>query len=530
MLFRKIRDVGHRWGGEVLVTLAVAFVLAFAWMPAAGVSLPNERTRIYLAVAMVDHQTLSIDEPVRRWGRPYDIARFEGRYYTDKAPGTSFLAAAVYGAARLFAPSDAFTIESLIVLMRRAISLPLGVLGFCFFRSLGRRLSMPAWAVDWSSVAWILGSAAAHASGAFFGHQMVSTALVASLWLYGNVEDRVLAERPRSWHYALGLGLTAGFALLTEYQSAIPFALLALYILSGPLIRHPRTVAWMVLGAVPGVAGLLIYNRLAFGGYFELSYHHLLAPSLQALHGTGIGGVHMPKTAYAEGALLSWHRGLLKTSPYFVLLIPGVVVLWKRGKVRLGVLLALVFSYYVLFVCSTQIWFAGWGFGPRLMVPMMGLSCLAVTAGLATLSSPLLRGLGIGLCLWAIVYTQLVNVVFAELPERFENPLYDVVVPAFRQAVFAPNLAMELAGTSGYRSLVPWAVVLGGLGVWLLVRRSAAGWKRQCVQGVLALAVVAGMAAYAKHAPTVAETETEAFLHWVKKLQQQQRELWDRAR
>src|SRR5262245_57034982 len=85
-----MRSLDRRTLGALLCGLGLC-QLAYSWMYSA-ISVPNERTRMYLTVALVDHGTFAIDAPLQRFGRVYDLARFGGHYYTDKAPGASLLA------------------------------------------------------------------------------------------------------------------------------------------------------------------------------------------------------------------------------------------------------------------------------------------------------------------------------------------------------------------------------------------------------------------------------------------------------
>ena len=522
---------------ELLLSLAVLFVLGYAWMPTAGVSCPNERSRIYLAVSLVDQHTVTIDVPLRRFGSIFDMAQWNGHFLTDKAPGSSLLAAAVYGTCRLFRPASAFSIEELLTLMRRSIMLPIGVLGFLLFRRLARQLDMPEQVVHFVSLAWILGSAAAHASAALVGHQMVSVCLLAALLLIMQVERQLhqvdgCGPPARLWPQCLGAGLIAGFSVLTEYQSAVPFGLLALYTLAGPLRRRLTLSLWLVLGTLPGALGLLIYNKLAFGGFFEVSYSHLVNPGLQQLHGQGIGGVKLPRLPYAKGALVSWHRGLLTTSPFFLLVAPGLVALWRRGLRRLALLLGTCVAYYVLFVCSTEIWFAGWGFGPRLMVPMMGLAALSAGFGLASLRSGWTRGVAVGLCLWGILYTQTANAVFPELPERFTNPLPDILLPALQAGALVPNLATRLLGWHGLPSLLPLVLVLLLLVVPALFRfaTSTRGLRARLLLGLSSAATIGLLLLLVRlSGPGATPASTERHIQWTRQLLVDEAALWKRA-
>ena len=498
-------------------------------MPTAGVSSPNERSRIYLGVSLVDHHTLAIDAPLARFGYIYDLARVDGHFFTDKAPGSSLLVAAVYGTCRLFLPASAFSIESLLSLMRRAVMLPIGILGFLLFRRLARALRMPEYAVELSSLTWILGTAATHASAGVVGHQIVAVCLLAALLLLSSVENEDAGNKKSAGIRCFVAGLVAGFSLLTEYQSAIPLSLLGLYTIAGPLRRRPTLLVWLVLGLLPGVAGLLLYNKLAFGGLLQPSYHHLVAPELRKLHGQGIGGVTFPKWEYAQGALLSWHRGLVCTSPFFVLALPGFLNLWRRGHRRLALLIASAFAYYVLFLSSTEIWYAGWGFGPRLMVPVMGWAALAAGFGMTHLRSVWSRGSAVGLCLWGVFYTQAVNAVFPELPERFTNPLPQIVVPALREGALVPNWATRLCGWYGLVSLVPLMLILAVLvalaveGLW----RGADGRRARISMAASAAVVLAGMLSLVwLTGPPGTAAQTDRQIAWMHELLAREAALW----
>src|ERR1041384_1176877 len=61
----------------------------------------NENTRFDWVRAIVDDHTLAIDRYHENTG---DKARFGGHYYSDKAPGLSFVAVPVYAIVRLFQP------------------------------------------------------------------------------------------------------------------------------------------------------------------------------------------------------------------------------------------------------------------------------------------------------------------------------------------------------------------------------------------------------------------------------------------
>ncbi len=456
-----------RW--ELLLAAVVLAVLSYSTMYP-GITSPNERSRLYLAVSLVDSGSLSIDAPVRRYGHILDTASFQGHLYSDKAPGSSFLAAGVYAVAKKVAAPETLGIAALLNWMRRGLMVPLGLLGFVLLRSLLRRTGVVQSVIDLCSIGWILGSAAFHYSTAFFGHQIVAVALLLALRMALAAEDCARARWLRTALLAAASGAAAGMAGLTEYQAGIPAALLTLYLLSGRLRRSPAALIGFFLGAAPFVALLAWYNTRAFGGPLELSYHHLTNPSLHEIHTQGIGGITVPQWESFHGGVLSLHRGLLGSSPMFVFALPGIVALWRARGPRLCLLLTSASLYYLLFISSSNMWFAGWGFGPRLLVPALGWMCVLVAHGAQSVMRwSVADGLLRGVVLVGVLVCQAVHVFFPEPPETTENPLADVVLVLFRAGLVAPNLAREALGDLW--SLVPLVLLLALLLGFLLFRR-----------------------------------------------------------
>lgn len=489
---------GARW--ELLLGLLVLSLLGYSWMYA-DITVPNERTRAYLVVSLVDHGTLSIDKAVERYGPVNDWARRGGHYYTDKAPGTSLLGVVPYWIARRFTKAEDWKIAEVINLMRTWVMLPVALVGFFWMRRLLRRLGQAPAVVDLASLAWTLGTTAFHYGTAFYGHQIVAVCLVGALDLVLRAEEAVetalrspppaeaaVATLPdagggsprgpwRTFRFPLfGAGLLAGLAGLTEYQAGIPAALLALYVVSGPLRRRPTATAMLVLGALPFVVLLFGYNTLAFGGPFRLSYQFLVDPGLRELHAQGIGGVGAPHASYLWGGLFSLHRGFFTTSPILLLSIPGLVVLARQGRPRLAVLFGAALLYFFAFLAGTKIWHGNWSFGCRLLVPVMGWAMVPAAFCAAALRRwRTADALARGLALAGFAYHQAVHAVFPELPDNATNPVIDAVLPALRGPHVSPNLATRLLGWHGRLSLLP-LLLLAALAAAAMLR--GAGERR----------------------------------------------------
>jgi hypothetical protein len=506
-----------------LLDLLVLSLLCYSWM-FSKISVPNERSRAYLSVAIVDNGSVSIDGPVARFGKLLDIAKYQGRYYTDKAPGSSLLGALVYGSVRIFTDPEDWSIEEIVNLMRTWLMIPIGLAGFFLLRRFIGRLSFSPETADVVSLGWILGASAFHYSTAYYGHQIVAVALLAALAF---VEDARAANQRRLYSSALffAAGASAGLAGLCEYQSAIPCVFLSIYVIAISL-KNPVRAAAFFLGAAPFVMLLLGYNRLAFGGIFELSYDHLLSAKVQALHTEGIAGVARPYAEAAFGGLLSLHWGFFPTSPFFILAPIGFVFAVKSKRTSLAVLMGLTLIYYLLLISGAQNWKAGWSFGPRLLVPVMPLAAVLTAFAVDGLrKSWLAAGIGAGLVLIGVLYHQIVHLVFPELPKDILNPLLDVVFPALAQGRVSPNLAAKLFGAQGFSSIIPAMFLIAATCAMILWRGFGAitgALKKGLSSAVAVFFVVVFIVIVYFEGPSWTEASTERFLSNMEKYELQE--------
>ncbi len=481
---------------EAFLLVLVGVLVSYTWM-FADISVPNERSRVYLASALVEHQTVVIDTQVARWGKIYDLAKRDGSYYSDKAPGSSILGAVVYQIALLFSAPEEWTIVELINLFRTWLMIPLTLLGFLFLRRILEYLGLDPPAVDVASLAWVLGTAAFHYGAAYFGHQIVAVALILAVYLILRAEDAALrrdVKKTPLWLF--GAGAAAGIAGLTEYQAAIPCVALAFYVLASPETDRTKGFVPFIAGAAPFALMLLWYNDAAFGGPFELSYHYLADEKLREIHGQGIAGVTMPTWEYFSGSMFSLHRGLFTTSPLFLAALPGLWFMKEEGFERFAAVVGVTFLYFVAFVSSSNMWFAGWGFGPRLLVPMMGL--LSIPVGFAVqraLVHPIPEGFLKGLAVVGIVYQQTMTAFFPEPPDSSKNPLLDVAALMWEERITSPNLGQKVLGLDVETSLYALAAVVAiAIAIVVTTGFRTIGWRGRGIVIAAVFAVMLGAA------------------------------------
>ncbi len=146
---------------------------------------PNELTRLYLTRAIVDDGSFSIDGPVSRYGHITDLAKADGRLYSDKAPGISLAGLPVYIVAKALVGWDAAGISnsSLLRLMRIFLAgLPTAAIVVLLFFLLGR-LELSRNRRLFLAGAYGLGTIAFPYGVLLFGHQLATLCLVGAFSL-----------------------------------------------------------------------------------------------------------------------------------------------------------------------------------------------------------------------------------------------------------------------------------------------------------------------------------------------------------
>jgi len=510
----------QRWRDTGLSAL-VLILLAYGWL-FSGVSVPNERTRVYLTVALVDHGTAAIDAPMRRFGRVYDLAQAGEQHFTDKAPGASLLAVPLYALVRSWSAPEDWSIVDLSNLVRTWLMVPFGLAGFVLVRSLLRELELSEPAIDVSSLAFSLGTPMFHYSTAFYGHALVAVMLLAALRCLAAAGVLARARparsapndghaRPGRFAAALaGAGACAGLAGLIEYQAIALGLVLALPILFAPGRARVVGLLAYAAGALPFAALLLHYNTSAFGGPFELSYQHLVGSSLQELHGFGLAGATFPTRESLQGLLYSQHRGLLFSAPLLTLGLFALPFLLPRFGVALWLVLTVASVYFLYIVASSSVWFGGWSFGPRLLIPIFGLLTLAAAAVFDRAARrPALQWCMRGAAVFSILYQQAVQASFPELPPSYERPWADAIGPMLHAGIVSPNLACKLWGLER-SNLIPLAILVT---VVLLIVALRGAMQRRLLQAGAVLGLAALLcAALMSASPSIAPKEQAGWL------------------
>jgi hypothetical protein len=496
----------------------VVYLTVFPFLPA--LNNPNENTRVYLTMALVDHGTFHLDAVVRRYGWTNDLARVPDaneipRYAAAKGPFMGYLGVPIYATQRGILAllgqrppdPDATAAEAAAWLKRTTLTLQFfGVHLPCALFLLALEKRLRRWSSDLTLrlsavVAVGLGTNYLAYSFSFVSHAW--SAIAAFLALDAIARERLRARSDpgrASPRVALLAGLLAGLPTLLEYQGAVLSLILGLYGIS--IFRRPCTAFAFACGVLVDAAALLFFQWGSFGSPWRTGVLFMENPAFRASWGQGFLGFSSPKKEALLGLLFDGGYGLFGTSPWLWLGLLGLAapgLAWGRGAGRrerqLHLLVAAaMFWALTLLMASGNMWRGGWTIGPRYLGAAPGL---LVVPGLALLSSlarrlprEVVRTLAGGLAAASFVRSGLIALFVVTLPESIERPLLQVALPLLAERRF-PHHLMELLGV---RSAWPWfltaSAAVAAVSVAALGTRASWGARGARLAGAAALAAV----------------------------------------
>jgi hypothetical protein len=411
----------------------------------------NADSRIFLTASIVDRAQLNIDPFAAQTG---DVARSNGHSYSDKAPGLSLLAAPVYALlkytllggrpyAELFAVPPDQRVDFLPRYLLAVVfgGVPTGLLCALLYAFLARLGVARRWRTL-LALTYGLGTIALPFASVFFGHQLGAALLFGAFVLLFRVRHNELGLR-----YAVLAGLLAGYAVITEYPTAIIAAALLLYALGRPRAGW-RPALLMAAGAVPALAVAAGYNALAFGSPLSAGYAHLAGPAAFRIgQAQGLLGITYPHLDALWQTTFGPYRGLFLLSPVLLLALPGFALLARRlaWRVEATLCIGIVVAYFA-FTVSYFEWSGGFSLGPRHFLPALPFLVLPIGELLRPVRSLVWRRATVALAAVSIAIVGLATATGPLLDPRFDSPLTEWVLPAL--VGLTPNPAQP-APTAG---------------------------------------------------------------------------------
>jgi hypothetical protein len=345
--------------------LLLMLVVLAALSPVYVVS-SQDLSRLCLTQALV-HGRLTVAPCV---GHEVDQARFDGRTYSDKAPGMSVLALPVAEAVRLPAPRHWRFGRDFKVWLVRVLTSGIAFVFLAF--AVGRVAEgLAPRTGGLALVTFALATLVGALAPTTFDHVTAGAFGFAAFLL--------------TWRRRPGLaGLLAGATLTVEYETGIIVAVLALYV----TLQGVRPAVRYVLGVLPGAMLLGAYDWAAFGSPFHPSYRYV-ANRYAAAQATGLFGITLPRW-HSTTQVLFGDRGILVAAPVLLAALFGLGLL-ARSHLFEALTCAAVFAGFLLLEFGYFLPYGGVSPGPRFLVP--AIPFLAVGLGPAFARLPVVTTL-----------------------------------------------------------------------------------------------------------------------------------------
>ena len=451
----------------------------------------SQNSRLNLTLAIVDKGTLRIDDHYQSSG---DYALFEGHYYTDKAPGPSFLAVPIYAIARPFlqlAPiqnilekaanrpafqntltesgtgllkQKIYQATVLYIVTAIVVAVPAALLGVLLYTM----LQIFDISVFWRVVIVLIYGLATPAfpySGAFYSHQLAAFLLFAALYI-----GFLLKYEKISPYWVIPAGLILGYAIISEYPVFLIAGGIYFYI---AYILYPsrQWIGILTLSGIPPGVVLMVYDWLIFRTPLPVAYKY--SELFVEQHSTGFLSITYPHPVAIWGLTFGSFRGLFYISPILILAAAGFWVWWHMGKHRAEwtVCLWAIMSLFT-FYSSSIMWQGGFSIASRYIVPFIPFLTMGLGAFVARWGEQIwAKVLIVIFSIWSVGAVWALTIAGQSFPDWTHNPLFNYSLPLLIEGNIARNLGMLLK-LSGWVSIIPLIIGLGiGLGVLFKISR-----------------------------------------------------------
>src|SRR5512146_3063379 len=316
----------------------VFFLLAMTYCYFHQYTGANGNTRLALTMAIVKEGRLNIDTFNSDAGgyKTIDLATNQGKYYTDKAIGSSVLAAVayfpIYTTLRLFGielsvPDEKHLLTFLIM------GLPSAIAGTLMF-ILCEYLSKSRFRAFIVTLAIALGTMCFPFSLIYFGHQLAASLLFGAFFLVFQIKILPDPAKIKILHVFL-TGLLLGLALLTDLTTAIvalPIAAYYVYVLwTRKLVRRVTAWAFPALGGLIPILLMTAYNIQVYDQPFTSGYQYLVDSIYKEGMAKGFMGIGRPSLHVLFYETLHPAQGIFWQSPVMIMaLVGGIFMLRKK--------------------------------------------------------------------------------------------------------------------------------------------------------------------------------------------------------
>ncbi len=420
----------------LLIIYLLLAVYLFPFYSSLGTS--SELTDWATAVSLVEYNSLNLSKIEKTVGIEFDstVTMKDGSSFSTKAPGLALISAPFYAITRLIigGPNFENVRTSWFVLRLLLAASPLFLLALWLHNR----------EIDSYSLAILLFATPLFPySILYYSHVLAAVLVYLSFRMIYDAR-RISADSCFSGAFLLGV------AAVCEYTAFVPMFVLGAALLATEKIDRFRRVLFFISGAIPPVAGLLIYQYFVFGSPFAFVFHL---------------GITSPKLASLYLYLISPSQGLLVFSPILILAFLALFFSNESGTMRHNVKLFAILVTF-LAVCGLGISTGAASIGPGYMIIIMPLLLDSIFDGEIEEYSSHWRGL---IFTVSFVFCALPLLTYPFAPSLLSYPHNSFWKPLLFEHEF---FGMTLANTFGFQvsiwTILPAIILLAAvlLTVW----------------------------------------------------------------
>ncbi len=431
----------------------------------------NSNTRLAMVKAVVEENRFEIDSYQAGILKTDDKSYYAGHYYTDKAIGSSLIGIEFYSLIYRISgkpgnglPMDVF--KPLITFF--AISLLCAFLAPLLF-SFVKQVSNSTRYGLLVTLAICLGTPLYIYSAAYYGHSLVGMFLFVAfvIWFQMKNEEGISPLKTFLSGYLLG------YAVITEYPTALIVLIIGLYILfimwKKKKLMDRKLYICLILGAAIPVGVFMLYNHSVYGNPLAIGYADESSISFRASQNTGLMGIGLPKPGILFYMTFHTTMGIFWQSPILLLAFLGWFAMLRNPQHRPEAIFSftVILLYFVL-LSGYYAWWGGLAFTPRHILPALPFFSipLAFLPERFRRAAFILALISIGQ-MFIVVATRddglidiTINYSRGLFYKMFQNStIYNVYLPNFLSGKLVPNLGQEFFNLTNLGSLTPLFIV-----------------------------------------------------------------------
>jgi hypothetical protein len=345
----------------------------------------NGNSRMGLVFAAVQEHRLTIDSfhATPDLGTK-DKAYYNGHYYSDKAIGSSVVGYVFYLPMYLLMQVFNFSmkmrqIKYLLVLF--SIAIPSAFSGSLMY-VLAKYISGSKLKAYIATLCIYLGTMYFPYSTIFYGHTLAASFLLCAFFLIFQLKIR--PDLRQNNPYLFLIGFLLGFSIITEFPTILIVLVLVFYYFY--VLMDKWSWRDFLSKAIPPAIGgliplllLLAYNNAIFGHPFQLTYSHVSNPFFSEKMSQGLSGIAWPRPIVMFYSTLHPANGLFWQSPVLLMALVGAYFMLRDKQYRAeAIIFIVIFLSYLALISGYYLWWGGYAFGPRHLIPMLPFFVLPI--------------------------------------------------------------------------------------------------------------------------------------------------------